>query len=148
MFIGGAKSSAAAADSVRYMRDAFSARGWGTLAVIRRLDGICVGYCGVRPLLNTSYVELAFALDRTSWNCGYATEASEASLDLAFRHLPIEAVFATVYPENHASIRVLSKLGMSLHGSIFAPWPQNSALLYKLERSAWGMPAGRANGTP
>ena len=146
-FIGGAKSVAAAAESVRYMRDAFVARGWGTLAVVRRSDNACIGYCGVRPLFNTPHVELAFALERMSWNCGYATEASEASLDLAFRHLAVESVFATVYPNNHASIKVLTKLGMCLQGSIFGSWPQNSALLYRLERAAWRVPGSKANGT-
>ncbi len=144
-FIGGARSMAAAAESVRYMRDAFAARGWGTLAVVRLSDNACIGYCGVRPLFNTPHVELAFALERTSWNCGYATEASEASLDLAFRYLAVESVFATVYPDNRASIRVLTKLGMSLHGPIFGAWPQNSALLYRLERSAWRVRGSTTN---
>jgi RimJ/RimL family protein N-acetyltransferase len=144
-FIGGARSLVAAAESVRYMRDAFTARGWGTLAVVRRGDNACIGYCGVRPLFNTPNVELAFALERMSWNCGYATEASEASLDLAFRYLRVESVFATVYPENRASIRVLSKLGMSLDGSIFGSWPQNSALLYRLDRAAWPASGSKAN---
>jgi [ribosomal protein S5]-alanine N-acetyltransferase len=147
-FMGGPKSLSAAADAVHYMRDAFVARGWGTLAVVQRSDNACIGYCGVRPLLNTPHVELAFALRRTSWNCGYATEASEASLDLAFRYLPVESVYATVYPDNRASVRVLSKLGMSLHGSIFGTWPQNSALLYRLERSAWRTLGAGAAGEP
>lgn len=148
MFIGGAKSLASAADSVRYMRDAFSARGWGTLAVVQRSDKGCIGYCGVRPLFNTPYVELAFAFERKSWNCGYATEAAQASLDLAFRHLAIDSIFATVYPDNCASIKVLTKLGMSLHSPIFGAWPRNMAHLYRLERSAWQMPTSKANGAP
>jgi ribosomal-protein-alanine N-acetyltransferase len=147
-FIGGPKSLAAAGGSVRYMRDAFVARGWGTLAVVQRSDNACIGYCGVRPLLNTPYVELAFALERMSWNRGFATEACEAALDLAFRYLPVQSVFATVYPDNRASIRVLTKLGMSPHGSIFGAWPQNSALLYRLERSAWRVGGTRTNDAP
>jgi ribosomal-protein-alanine N-acetyltransferase len=147
-FIGGTKSLAEAADSVRFMRDAFVGRGWGTLAVVQRRDNGCIGYCGVRPLQNTPYVELAFALERLSWNCGYATEASVASLDLAFRHLPMESVFATVYPENQASIRVLRKLGMSLHGSIFGAWPRGSALLFRLPRSDWQASRSKASGKP
>jgi [ribosomal protein S5]-alanine N-acetyltransferase len=136
-FIGGAKPFAAAADSVRYMRDAFAGRGWGTLAVVQRSHNACIGYCGVRPLTSTPYVELAFAFERTSWNCGYATEAAEASLDLAFRYLPVDSVVATVYPDNRASIRVLTKLGMHLHGSIFGVWPLSSALMYGLDRTTW-----------
>lgn len=147
-FIGGTKSFAAAADSARYMRDAFTGRGWGTLAVVQRSDSACIGYCGVRPLTNTPYVELAFALERASWNCGYATEAAEASLDLAFHYLPIGSVVATVYADNRASVRVLTKLGMSLQSSIFGAWPRSSALLYRLDRVAWRTPAAKANGMP
>lgn len=136
-YIGGAKSYEAAADAVRYMRDAFVSRGWGTLAVELSSSKTCIGYCGVRPLVNTSDVELAFALKKAVWNKGYATEASLASLELAFGHLPIERVLATVYPENIACIRVLSKLGMTQQTSIFGAWPNNTALLFSLDRSLW-----------
>lgn len=146
-FIGGPKSLTAAADSVRYMRDAFAARGWGTLAVVQRYDRGCIGYCGVRPLFNTPYVELAFALERKSWSLGYATEASEGSLDLAFRHLAVDSVFATVYPDNRASIRVLTKLGMSLHSSIFGAWPRNTALLYRIDRATWRRTGSKTGAT-
>src|SRR5215472_12128854 len=75
-YIGGVKSYDAAADAVRYMRDAFASRGWGTLAVEVSSTQMCIGYCGVRPLVNTPDVELAFALKKAAWNNGYATEAS------------------------------------------------------------------------
>jgi len=136
-YIGGTKSRSAAADSVRYMRDAFISRGWGTLAVALSDSRECIGYCGVRPLLNTPDVELAFALKRSVWNRGYATEAAEASLDVAFKYLSVDRVVATVYPENLASIRVLTKLGMLRQGPIFGAWPNNTALIYSLGRTAW-----------
>jgi RimJ/RimL family protein N-acetyltransferase len=136
-YIGGTKSRSAAADSVRYMRDAFVSRGWGTLAVVLSSNAECIGYCGVRPLLNTPDVELAFALKRSTWNRGYASEAAKASLDLAFKHLSVDRVVATVYPENLASIRVLTKLGMLRQGSIFGAWPNNTALFYSLRRDTW-----------
>lgn len=136
-YIGGAKSYEASADAVRYMRDAFVSRGWGTLAVEVSSSKTCIGYCGVRPLVNTSDVELAFALRKAAWNNGYATEASLASLELAFGYLPIERVYATVYPENIACIRVLGKLGMTQQASIFGAWPNNTALLFSIERSFW-----------
>ena len=136
-YIGGAKSYDAAADSVRYMRDAFASRGWGTLAVELSTSKTCIGYCGVRPLVNTPDVELAFALKKATWNDGYATEASLASLELAFGYLPIDRVLATVYPENVACIRVLNKLGMTQQAPIFGAWPNNVALLFSLDRSSW-----------
>jgi RimJ/RimL family protein N-acetyltransferase len=134
---GGIQSDVAAAKSVRYMKEAFASRKWGTLAVTLRNENECIGYCGVRPLTNTPDVELAFGLERIRWGFGYATEAARTTLEVAFNHLPIDSVVGTVYQQNSASIRVLTKLGMSYEKAIFGVWPQGSALLYRLHRSAW-----------
>ena len=61
-YIGDVRSGEVAAEFVRIMRDAFAARGWGTLAVVSRGTDDCHGYCGVRPLAHTPEVEIAFAL--------------------------------------------------------------------------------------
>jgi len=136
-FIGNVKSREAAAESVRVMRDAFAARGWGTLAIVPAGKSDCVGYCGVRPLPHTAEVEIAFALQRESWNLGYATEAAAASIDAAFDHLGIKSIVATVYPENQASLRVLAKLGMAFESEVFGHWPMTTALLFRIERESW-----------
>ena len=136
-FIGDVRTPEAAAESVRLMRDAHASRGWGTLAVILRENGDCLGYCGVRPLPHTIEVEVAFALQRRYWNLGYATEAASASIDAAFNGLEVESIVATVYPENRASIRVLTKLGMQFDSEVFGHWPMNTALLYRINREAW-----------
>jgi len=136
-FIGDVKTHDAAAESVRAMRDAHATRGWGTLAVFLRGNRSCIGYCGVRPLLHTPDVEVAFALQRPYWNLGYATEAAAASIDAAFNCLGIPSIAATVYPENKASLRVLSKLGMRFDSEVFGQWPRNTALLYRVDRDAW-----------
>lgn len=136
-YIGDVKGREAAAESVRIMRDAFTSRGWGTLAVVLRGRSDCVGYCGVRPLPHTPEVEIAFALQRECWNRGYATEAAAASMDAAFNTLGIGSIVATVYPDNKASLRVLAKLGMTLKSEVFGHWPMNTALLFRIKRKDW-----------
>jgi len=136
-FIGEVRTREAATSSVRVMRDAHAARGWGTLAVFPHGDHGCVGYCGVRPLPHTTEVEIAFALQRRCWNRGYATEAATASMDAAFRCLGVNSIVATVYPANKASLRVLEKLGMSLDSEVFGHWPMTTALLFRIERAKW-----------
>jgi [ribosomal protein S5]-alanine N-acetyltransferase len=143
-FIGSVKSRDAAADSVRVMRDAFTARGWGTLAVVPRGKQGCVGYCGVRPLPHTAEVEVAFALQQSCWNLGYATEAATASIDTAFNYLGIKSIVATVYPENKASLRVLAKLGMTFEAEVFGHWPMTTALLFRIGREAWHARVGNS----
>jgi len=136
-FIGGVKSRQAAAASVSVMREAFAARGWGTLAVVPRDKQSCVGYCGVRPLPHTAEIEIAFALQQKYWNQGYATEAAAASIDAAFKSLGIRSLVATVYPDNKPSLRVLEKLGMRLESDVFGHWPMTIALLFRLEAETW-----------
>src|SRR5437763_17174745 len=80
-FIGGPLSAEDAGRSFRRMAEAFPKRGWGTLAVVPNGYPSCVGYCGVRPLSQTTDVEIAFALDPGCWNKGYATEAARACID-------------------------------------------------------------------
>jgi ribosomal-protein-alanine N-acetyltransferase len=133
-FIGGAKSHDEARDSAIRMRDAFVQRGWGTLAVVMSDTEKCIGYCGVRPLSCTPDVELAFALERSYWRRGYATEAAAAALDAAFQFLPFESVVGTVYPDNAASQRVLDKLGFTFERKVFGFWPRDEAWLYRITR--------------
>lgn len=146
-FIGGPLSAQDAAKSFTRMAQAFRERGWGTLAVVPTGGACCIGYCGVRPLVQTTDVEIAFALDPGCWNMGYATEAASACIDSAFLTLGLGSIVGTVYPENAASCRVLAKLGLTPRGRVFGNWPNNYALLFRVERTTWD--AGRnAGGGP
>ena len=136
-FIGGALSADAAAKVAKRMVEAFQTRGWGTLAVVPKDRSTCIGYCGVRPLAQTTDVEIAFALDPECWNLGYATEAARACIDASFVALGLNAIVATVYPDNAASCRVLTKLGLVPSGRVFGIWPREYALLFRIDRRTW-----------
>jgi RimJ/RimL family protein N-acetyltransferase len=136
-FIGGPKSRDEARDSATRMGDSFAQRGWGTLAVVPLEIGTCIGYCGVRPLSCTPDVELAFALERSYWRRGFATEAAAASLDAAFRFLRFDSVVGTVYPDNIASRRVLEKLGFAFERRVFGFWPRDEAWLFRVKKGDW-----------
>ena len=136
-FIGGPLSAHDAAKLFTRMAEAFRKRGWGTLAVVPTGQGQCIGYCGVRPLVQTTDVEIAFALHPSCWNMGYATEAARACMDCAFLTLDLGSIVATVYPENTASCHVLTKLGLAPRGRVFGNWPHDYALLFRVERKAW-----------
>ena len=52
-------------------------------------------------------------LARSHWGKGIATQAMRLALSRGFTDLGVRRIEALVDPENHASIRVLEKAGMS-----------------------------------
>jgi ribosomal-protein-alanine N-acetyltransferase len=78
------------------------------------------GCCGLRP--HREIYELGFHLRPEQWGKGLATEAARAVIAHAFGVLAAPAVFAGHHPENHASRRVLLKLGFRhTHDEPYAP---------------------------
>jgi [ribosomal protein S5]-alanine N-acetyltransferase len=56
--------------------------------------------------------DIGYVLTRSEWGRGYMSEAVGAILDVAFRRLELHRVWATCDPRNHASYRVMEKVGM------------------------------------
>ncbi|MCL2360446.1 MAG: GNAT family N-acetyltransferase [Defluviitaleaceae bacterium] len=80
--------------------------GLGVYAVIEKDSGKLIGHCGVRGL-PCGRKEILYAYCQSSWGKGYATEAAKAVLETH----TARPLIAVSYPENPASIGVLTKLG-------------------------------------
>lgn len=72
------------------------------------IGGIGVGWHPDRP---DDGWELGYWLGEPYWNRGYASEAARALCRFAFETLKLEHIIAGHYADNHASGRVLTKLG-------------------------------------
>jgi len=88
--------------------------GFGLWGVELLESGCLIGYCGltVIEIDGHSEVEIGYRLVRTHWGRGLGTEAARVVRDLALQSLAIRRLIALIDPDNHASIRVASKLGM------------------------------------
>lgn len=86
--------------------------GFGMHAVIEKATQQLVGHGGLQRLEETSDVELGYYLGRSAWGRGFATELSRAVLRYGFEQLHLRQIVAVVRPENEASQRVLSKVGL------------------------------------
>jgi RimJ/RimL family protein N-acetyltransferase len=114
---GAHRTSSETARALRGYADALAARGYGFVAVVERSSGAVVGDAGLHPLAGRGPdIELGYTFARGAWGCGYGTEAARALRDHAFATLGVPRVMAQVEPANHASRRVLEKLGMTERG--------------------------------
>lgn len=57
-------------------------------------------------------VEIGYGIGSAYWNQGYTTEAVTCFLEYLFREKGYETVFASFFPNNIASRRVMEKVGM------------------------------------
>lgn len=74
------------------------------------LMGLHMGY----PKYRTA--EVWYKLHKDFWNQGYGTEALKRLLDFCFTDLKLHRIEAGCAVENHGSIRVLEKAGMTREG--------------------------------
>ena len=85
------------------------------LAVVVAESGTLVGAIGLhRTDASTPDAMLGYCFARTAWGHGFATEAAREMLRFGFKSLELECVWAGCDADNHASIRVLEKIGMTL----------------------------------
>jgi RimJ/RimL family protein N-acetyltransferase len=93
----------------RYHKD-----GYGYFAVTLKESDKLIGQAGlIRQDLNgENVVELGYIFDDAYWGQGYAIEAVRACVEIALNQFGINQLFATIRPNNAASVKLAEKLGM------------------------------------
>jgi ribosomal-protein-alanine N-acetyltransferase len=93
--------------------------------------------------------EVGYAIRRDHQRRGYATEATDLLLGLAFTDLGLHRVTAATGPDNTASRAVLERLGFTLEGRmrehVFTNGAWRDSLLFSILEHEW---AGRAPPAP
>jgi RimJ/RimL family protein N-acetyltransferase len=92
-----------------------------TFAIERLADVVMIGAVGF--VLLPAGAGVGYWLGRPFWGVGYATEAVRCALAHA-RHLGATRAEAETFPENHASARVLAKLGFRVIGEVARMLPR------------------------
>jgi RimJ/RimL family protein N-acetyltransferase len=91
--------------------------GFGPWIVVHKADDEVIGHCGLRYWPDSPEVELFYALGRSWWGRGLATEGARASLRFGFEQLGLDSIMAAAKVDNLASRRVLAKIGMRFEGT-------------------------------
>ena len=92
----------------------YTKRGYGMFTLESISSGSVVGFCGLVHPGGQTEAEVKYALLRSCWGKGLASEFVPALLSYGHRHHGLQRIIATVAPENSASQRVLLKSGMRL----------------------------------
>ncbi|NDJ20546.1 GNAT family N-acetyltransferase [Nostoc sp. B(2019)] len=108
---------------------------FGMWAVIHKDSNKLIGRCGLGFLENTPEVELGYVFDKSYWNMGLGTEASQATLQYGFGELKLDRIVAIAKPENIASVRIIQKVGMKYQKN--AHYYGHDVVYYAISRSEW-----------
>lgn len=112
-----------------------------SLAITTEEDGL-VGAVGFALDLPNGRAELGYWIGVPFWNRGYATEAGKAVLEFGFGALGLNRIDAHYFGDNHASGKVMEKLGMKPEGVLrqhIVKWGvAEDVVLYAILASEWG----------
>ncbi|PYS49375.1 MAG: N-acetyltransferase [Acidobacteria bacterium] len=85
--------------------------GFGRWAAVYKPTQELIGYCGLRSFNGAP--ELVYLLSKDYWGKGLATEMARAVLSYGFEEKQFERIIAMTKLDNHASQRVMRKIGMT-----------------------------------
>jgi len=124
-------------DAMNYLRsgpmDSYKRHGFGLFLALLREDSSRIGICGLlqRDELDDPDVGFAF-LPRYRSN-GYASESATAVVEWGQTKLGMRRIVAITSTENHDSIRLLQKIGMTFEGLVQLGDNQSKANLYGIQ---------------
>jgi len=105
-------------DAHRYILDgpidSYEKNGFGLYLVGLKSSGAEIGMCGLVNRESLEDVDIGFAFLPRYWSQGYAVESAAAVLQYGREVLGLDRIVAITSPDNHASIKVLEKIGLRL----------------------------------
>jgi len=129
-------------DAAKYLREGpltlYARLGFGFWAIELHDHPQPIGICGLIRRDTLPDVDIGYALLGEFEGHGYATEAAQLTVKLARERYGLARLIAIVSPGNHASERLLAKLGMLREGCITHGEPP-------LELNLWAMQLDRAS---
>jgi len=110
---------------------------YGFWAVIRKHDDTFIGWFHFNPLPdNPNEIDLSYRFIRSTWGNGFATEGAIALINKGFDESGVKKVSARAHPENSASIRVMTKSGMSFEKKVWDP-DGNELVQYSIRKESF-----------
>jgi RimJ/RimL family protein N-acetyltransferase len=124
----------------------------------RKADGLLVGKCGlsridtpVAPDELREAVQVGWTLRADCWGRGYAREAAQAALEVAFGRAGLTTVYSQTSERNTASWGLMKRLGMQRRADLDYHDPEyppedNPTMVWSISREAWRAARAREAG--
>ena len=109
--------------------------GQGAWHASRRDDGRFVGWVSLKFAGESPDIEVGYRLVADAWGKGFATELARAMLERGFGLLQLDRIIGVTHPDNHASQRVLAKIGMRDEG--WGRYYDHDLRLFAIDRALW-----------
>ena len=146
-WLGGVLDDAGMAAQRARVENCASAHGHCFWALERKSDGALLGFCGLKRAdapgsTVTGMVEIGWRLREDAWGKGYAKEAAQASLALAFERFGAQEVVALTVEGNAGSWGLMKRLGMVRREGLDYPDerydpPWRDTIIYSIDRTIW-----------
>ena len=135
---GTTRTRAQAQASIKAYEHSWEENGFGLFAVERLEDRRFLGFTGLSlpsflPEIMPA-VEIGWRFAQQSWGNGYASEAALGALDFGLRRRGLPEIVGVYQAENHASGRIMQKLGMNFDRETIDP---TCGRLVRLYRTPW-----------
>lgn len=97
--------------------------GLGVWVTVERDTNARLGYHLLNHIRGESIIQIGFTLSKSAWGKGFGTEMASAVLRYGFIDLTIPRIAGMASLQNHASQRVLLKIGLERRGERAFPHP-------------------------
>ena len=118
LYLGGVKDRAKTEEllNTRILQYYDEHPGLGIWTTVERATGSCLGFHLLNHIRGESIIQIGFALAKSAWGNGFATEMAAAVLRYGFVDLKLPRIAGMASLQNHASQRVLLKIGLERRG--------------------------------
>ena len=151
-YLGGVKDRAKAEEvlNTRILQYYDEHPGLGIWMTIERATGTPLGFHLLNHIRGESIIQIGFTLAKSAWGKGFGTEMASAVLRYGFVDLKLPRIAGMASLQNHASQRVLLKIGLERRGERAFPHPDyaSEGPMAWFERDAAGWQAERGSARP